>query len=32
MLQQRRPHDSAEYAAQLAALTAESWRNSGDDE
>ena len=32
MLQQRRPHDSAEYAAQLDALTAKSWRNSGDDE
>jgi hypothetical protein len=32
MLQERREHDSAQYAAQLDALTAESWRNSGDDE
>ncbi len=32
MLKERRPHDSAEYAAQLDELTAESWRESGDDE
>jgi hypothetical protein len=32
MLQGLREHDSAQYAAQLDALTAESWRNSGDDD
>jgi hypothetical protein len=32
MLQNRRPHDSLEYAAQLDELTADSWRESGDGE
>ncbi len=32
VLQKRRPYDSAEYAAQLDELTAESWRKTGDDE
>jgi hypothetical protein len=32
MLKERRPHDAVEYAAQLAELTAESWRKSGDSD